>query len=357
MIRPADGVGSIPLIHVPETQSGVIGGVKRCRSVWICPYCGTEISEARRVELRESADIWRLPIEEGGYFAGRLAMATYTVRHSASTPVKSLVQALKAAYRQMKKSANYRRLCDRYGVAGSVTTMELKHSEENGWHPHFHELLYVYGWFDIVGFERELRRLWEVACAKFNLSMNHYGLHLTDCDQEIIEYITKYRQEPAWTESEELSKWHLKVGATGQRREFSKHYTPFQLLRFALEGDERAGVLFQEYAAAVYGKAQMRWKTGFRQFLGLQQEKTDEAIIDEHEHKGLLMTQLDVGQEWAVIVGNDAVPELKDVLAIGSMQALCDFLGQFEIMRDPDVLPKVIDLAERKKRRAAQSVS
>jgi hypothetical protein len=347
MIQPIDGVGSIPLIHVPETQSGVIGGVKRCRSVWTCPYCATEISEGRREECREAADKWRALKEKGG-FGGRLVLVTYTVRHKATTPVKWLVEQLRAAYRKMKQSGNYRRLCDAYGVAGSVTTMELKHGDENGWHPHFHELLFVPSEFILSNFDEGLRHLWEMATAKFGLSVNEFGLHLEDCDQKIADYITKVGYEPAWTEVEEMSKWHLKTGESAQRLPH-EHYTPFELLRFAMEGDERAGELFIEYAGATYRKSQMRWKTGFREFLGLEKEKDEEDFINEHIKEGVVMTELNINEEWPIIVGNDVVPELKDILATGNMESLCEFLGMFGIERSPAIQPHVIDLDERRK--------
>lgn len=344
MHKVVDGAATVSGIYVPATQSGVLAGVKRCKSVWACPLCASQITEKRRAELHEGLHAWR----NSETFNGRVVMLTYTFRHDAQMPLRWMVAALNKAFRAMKQPGSYGRLLERYGVAGSVAAREVKHSMLHGWHPHIHELLFVPAGVDIVALERELRAMWETAAAKVGLSMNQHGFKLDDCDQHVADYVAKYGTEPAWTEAEELSKWHLKRRGSSVRQP-DEHYTPFQLLRFYHEGDEEAGKLFAEYAVAFYRRAQIRWKPGFREYLGLREEKTDEACVTEHEEVGQVLVVLDAFQEWPLITGNDAVGEFVAVLATGDMALVCAFLDAFGIYRDPNQAPYLIDLKQRKK--------
>ena len=341
MHKVVDGMGTVTGIHVPATGSGVLAGVKRCRSVWVCPLCASQITERRRVELHEALEVWRTR------FGGRVVMCTYTFRHHERMSLQWMIARLNEAFRAMKKPGSYGRLLERHGIVGSVAARETKHSMVNGHHPHIHELLFVPQNVDVALLELELRAAWEAAAAKCGLSMNQHGFSLDDCDQHAADYVAKFGHEPAWTEAEEISKWHVKKrGSTTRQPE--EHYTPFQLLRFSLEGDEEAGTLFVEYAQAFYGRAQIRWKPGFREFLGLSKEKTDDELIEEHEEVGEVMVVLHATEEWPVIVGNDAVGDFVQVLATGDMVALCDFLGAFGIERDPEQAPYLIDMKKRK---------
>jgi len=332
MHRICDGVGTVTGIHVPATGSGVIAGVVRCRSAWVCPICASQITETRRRELADALATWR------DRFDGRVVMCTYTFQHHALMPLRGMIERLNTAFRAMKQGGAYGRLLKRYGIAGSVAAREVKHSQINGWHPHIHELLFAAKDADVGALECELRHAWEVAAAAVGLTMNQHGFKLDDCDQRIADYVAKWGHEPAWTEAEEISKGYVKVRGTTQR-DPEGHYTPFQLLRFAHEGDTDAAALFVEYAHATYRRAQIRWKKGFRQFLGLVEEKTDDQAIEEHEELGQVMVCLNASTEWPIIVGNDAVGELVAVLAMGDMQALCAFLEGFGIYRDPAVAP------------------
>lgn len=345
MHKVVDGASSVMGIHVPATHSGVLAGLKRCRSTWVCPICASQITEIRRNELHEALAIWRNP--EG--FNGRVVMLTYTFRHHARMPLKWMVSQLNEAFRDMKKSGAYGRMLKRYGIAGSVAAREAKYGEA-GWHPHIHELLFLPRSADVKALSDELREMWMAAAAKFGLSMNRYGFQLDDCDEHVAEYIAKFGHDPAWSEAEEISKWHLKVRGSVVR-EPGQHYTPFQLLRFSLEGDEEAGALFIEYAEAFYRRAQIRWKPGFRQALGLNQEKTDDECIEDSEQLGEVMVTLDAQTEWPIIAGSDAVGEFVAALATGEMAVVCAFLAELGIERDAGALPVVVDLQEAKKRK------
>ncbi|MGH9454434.1 MAG: protein rep [Terriglobia bacterium] len=349
MHTPVDGVSTITGMHVPATKSGVVVGVKRCKSAWVCPVCASQITEVRRRELGEALAAWRNPET----FNGRVVMATYTFRHQAGMLLPWMVDRLNAAFRAMTKTGAYGRLLKRYGLAGSVASRETKHSMANGHHPHIHKLLFVPQDTDIQALECELRAMWETAAARAGLSMNQHGFALDDCDEHIAEYVAKWGHEPAWTEAEETTKWHLKKklrAQDAQGRRADEHYTPFQLLRFAHEGDEEAGKLFVEYAQAFRGRAQLRWSKGFRAFLGLDEEKSDEECL-ETEQIGEVMVVLDVVEEWSAIVANDAVGEFVACLAAGDMARLCAFLGLLGIYRDVGE-PLRIDLKNRKRRRA-----
>jgi hypothetical protein len=353
MHETVEGVGTVNGIYVPATGSGVVTGVKRCKSATTCPVCCSHITEIRRKELAEGIAVWRSEA-----FNGRVVMATYTFRHDSRMPQKWMVERLNEAFRAMKKSAGYDRLLKRYGVKGlygTVAAREVKFGK-NGAHPHIHELLFIAGDADVKGLEQELRVRWEEAAAKVGLSMNSHGFKLDDCDEHVAQYVAKYDREPAWTETEEITKGHLKQSGEATRQ-VDGHYTPFQLLRFAMEGDEEAGLLFVEYAQAMKGKSLIRWKPGFREAIGLEKEKTDAGCIEEKQQQGELMVQLDAGAEWPIIVGNDAVGEFVEVLATGDMRKLCEFLEGFGIIRDSGESSVLVDLKDIWKKKKSKKVA
>ena len=59
-----------------------------------------------------------------------------------------------------------------------------------------------------------------------------------------------------------------------------------------MKDDEQAGVLFQEYGAAMKGKRQLRWSPGLRNYLGLGAEATDEELAQAQDEDGGNFAQL-----------------------------------------------------------------
>ncbi len=258
-----------------------------CGRVWTCPVCASRISEERRRELSLAAGMNDLsPM-----------MVTFTLRHKREDRLDRVLSALLEAVRAFKSGRYWQRIKKEYGVAGSVRSLEVTYSDENGWHPHCHMLLFVYGvslprcsdeQLDKVkvgerppagtadALEYDCRQVWlkNLQAQGFDATWEN-GLTVTSQHDDIQSYIAKFGREPrdlGWTPTHELTKGHLsKKGRLGG-------HTPFQLLEAYGQGNKRAGRLFVEYAQTFKGRNQLVWSRGLRGMLGLD-ENSDEKCL------------------------------------------------------------------------------
>jgi hypothetical protein len=191
-------------------------------------------------------------------------MLTLTVPHSRDNSLEDTLSKLSKAKSKLFKD----------GLAlqneGHITSLEVKYSSENGWHPHLHlivitdkkysehEMKGTLGVnpknFGVLGYEKMIGMQWQKYCKSVGLkepSLKH-GVdlkrgyddkkHSTD---ELIDYILKDDL------SNEMTKSHTKIGKYN-----TDSVTPFQLALLAENEEEHSpfAVLFREYAKAIKGK-------------------------------------------------------------------------------------------------------
>lgn len=316
------GVDAVSVLYAPNTQTAHYGGLVTCGSVWTCPVCAAKITERRRTELAGA-------IVKARAAHLRVVMLTYTFSHHRGDHLPTMLDMMRKAFKRYHSGRAAVALRERFAVVGTVRALEVMHSEVNGWHPHIHELVFLPDDVDVEAFGRACRSAWERAAAAFGLQMNAHGFKLDDCDARIADYLAKFGHEPRWQEDRELTKWHVKKGR-GSARGADEHVTPFGLLDYANQGDERAGALFVEYARAFKGLRQLHWSRGLRELLDMGIEKTDEELIEEQEEEAVVLVQLNHVQ-WRAVVGNDARAELLEVAATGDVDQVRDFLSELGI--------------------------
>ena len=134
------------------------------------------------------------------------------------------------------------------GYLGQIRALEVTHGRKatnNGWHPHFHILMFVTCKADaemLAAWKLRLHERWVAYCKKAGLgapSLEH-GIDLQD-GKHADRYVSK------WGLEDELTKAHLKKGKAGGE-------TPFDLLRAVAEdGCKQAASLFAEFAACFKG--------------------------------------------------------------------------------------------------------
>lgn len=272
--------------------SARFGGVGTCGSVWHCPVCAAKITEQRRHELDLAVTAW---VKHGG----KVELLTLTFPHEADMPLAELMAKFAKALQSFKNSKGYKRITAAAGRAGNIRSLETTWGE-NGWHPHVHELVFLSG--DLSDEDVEaLSELWVKALIKVKLATSaDLGNMLAKVDIErtgargcialtlqdgkyAAEYIAKFGHDSAWGASAEMTKPHSKLGRVG---EFggADHYTPFQLLAWANNGDERAAALFREFAEAFTGKRMLSWSPKLRLLLtGCENELSDEELAAHEE--------------------------------------------------------------------------
>lgn len=325
-------VEAIEVKLAPERRRARYAGLMKCRSVWVCPVCAAYITEQRRQDLTDALNNHRdryLPI-----------MVTLTVRHNKADSLTFLLANMLEAYRSMLKNRFWGVLMEEYGIDGSVRGLECTYGD-HGWHPHQHVLMLVD--MNIVDPKRippqeladslsvQISREWLEALKRKGLNATWaHGVKVT-CDHgEIAEYVTKYGKLPRIKESQ----WTVvhEVTKAPSKRGKAEGKTAFQLLLEYGQGDQEAGRLFVEYAAAFKGRSQLQWSRGLRAKLGLD-EDTSEENDPENEIEWLTMAWLDADQ-WRVILRNDLRAQVLDLALKGDPVALAEWLAKVPGMHE-----------------------
>jgi hypothetical protein len=245
----------------------------------------------------------------------RVLMMTLTSRHEGEDKLRWLLALQKVALdqlrdgkRTLKKILPYRHF---------VRAREVTYGR-SGWHPHYHELLFTEDQRSVPELVPPVFKLWS------NLSVNaglefpdQKAFHLTDCNEVIADYISKFGHAPKWTEAEEVT-----LGFRKSARHVS--LTPWGLLDASYGGDHRAGELWCEYSEAVKQLNQLRCSPGLKAAAGLD-DKTDlEVVTEEGETVREWFANIPtsvwecVRQKWRA--------QLLQVAATGSREGFTDLL-------------------------------
>lgn len=258
--------------------------LQTCGSVWHCPVCAAKISERRRADLEAVTALHKAA-------GGGLALLTLTNSHSRADRLADLLQAQEQALRRFWADRASRRLFERLGVVGLVRAVEVTHGKANGWHPHYHILLFLDSPRSVAQLEAirlDLAQRWQDCCRAA-------GLPLPDlehgADIRGAEWAARYASK--WGLEQEVTKGHVKKGR-GDRA------TPWDLLRRALVGDQWAGALFQEFAQAFKGKRQLFWSAGLKDRYPV--EDADDSTLAAQVEDSAVMLGAFSAHQWRCIV-------------------------------------------------------
>ena len=254
--------------------------VQRCGSIWTCPVCAKQITEKRREELKQGVKTWQ------DRFQGGILLLTLTNSHSASHSLKSLIAGQKKALGYFFGDRKGKFLLDDcLGREYQVRAFEVTHGS-NGWHPHYHILIFTNGqpFENFFELKQELSKHWINCCSKAKLplpSLSH-GLDIRD-GSYAEQYVSK------WGIEDEVTKGHTKKGRNGG-------YTPFDLLNMSIQDEEIYGKkpskLWQEFAIAMKGARQLEWGRGLKKYLEIE-EKTDEELAEETDKASITLTPVE----------------------------------------------------------------
>jgi hypothetical protein len=246
---------------------------------------------------------------------GQVIMITQTVPHYINQSLKKVLHAANDARRRFRNRKSWKRLAQRIGLAGTVRALEVTHGK-NGWHVHFHELLFLPSNFNenLDDLQAELLKMWKSAVTSAGLSEpDNHGIKVNSGIQA-GDYVSK------WGFDAEMTKAHIKKSIDRE-----KGRTPFDLLRDYGAGDEQAGKLFREYAKCFKGKRQLVWSKGLRDMLALGEEKTDEQLAEEHTETGELIGTF-TKDEWVKVCRADARADVLEVAFAEGWNAVIDLI-------------------------------
>ena len=261
------------------------GGLVTCGSIWHCPVCAAKIAKRRRADLAQG-------LENAKAQGLHVYLLTQTVRHGAGMSLGRMADCFQDARRRFRNRQAWRAFKARDGFALTVCSKEVTCGGENGWHYHAHELLFTRQPLTAKD-EATLKAAWVKA-----LKTAFPGMKATKADLE--HGLTIQGGENA---GDYVSKWGLEHELAGAGKAGRDgNLTPWGLLALAADGCEEAGMLFQEYAAAMRGRQHLKWDKGLREALGLGAMGTDEELAAEAEGEPEEVLATIDAPAWATIV-------------------------------------------------------
>ena len=262
----------------PVREKAHYGNLVRCGSIWVCPVCSAQISEKRKIELKKAIDNYR---KEGGH----VYLLTLTNRHNYGDNLTALLDGQRKALKYFWGDRNTKEKLKQLGKFGHIIATEVTYGV-NGWHPHYHILLFMSKPLDFASFRDFFGAAWVHCCAKSGLKSPtlEHGLDIRDGS-----YADKYVSK--WGLEDEMTKGHIKKGKVDG-------LTPFDLLRQSVENPEYEK-LFQQFAVCFKGKRQLFWSRGLKSALGIF-EQSDEELAEETEQTSVELREL-VIEIWHLI--------------------------------------------------------
>ena len=270
----------VTLFYNVEREQANFGNLQRCYSVWNCPICSMTITEGRRTELKQGLSNW---IDAGGH----AYLATFTNSHHRGDNLEQLLTGQKKAFVKFWEKTKVKEMLKRLGYKGRIVATEVTWGEKNGWHPHYHMILFFDHQIDHQGLQTFIALQWQEACIKAGLKAPDL-IHGVDVRNGT--YAAKYVSK--WGLEEEVTKGHLKKGLNGS-------LTPFDLLRGA-SANNHFKTLFKQFADVFKGKQQLVWSKGLKELLGIKQV-TDEELIEETEKTSIEVRELPL-KIWDLIL-------------------------------------------------------
>lgn len=293
-----DGSVKVLVTPTPDGPRAGFKGLMTCGSVWVCPVCSNKIAQVRAQEIADAVDRWHA---SGGF----VVMVTLTMRHHDGQDLADLWGGLSYAWNQASSGQGWRADQDRYGtMIGDkmrvpwVRAVEATHGR-NGWHLHVHALLFLRGDVDADALGKSMFQRWRSGlitkgfaapiATSGGLDVKRIDVTPGGCDpaHALGGYFTKntYSGDSLSVGMEATRGGHKKGRAGGR--------APFQLLESIVlhldDADDptaqrramRDVALWREWERVSKGKRQLTWSRGLRDWLRLDDERSDDDIASE----------------------------------------------------------------------------
>lgn len=263
----------------------------------------------------------------------------------------------------------------KYGILGNIRSFEVRYGV-HGWHPHFHIIIFSEkplpltkrikntsymqpeakqdkAWLSILN-------RWRNLCVKNGLSEpSKYGMDIQQggkadgyitkfgSDNELLE--TRDKKKITWDMADEMTKGNMKTGKKGS-------LTPWDFLDIIKENEDLvissgsgkngdvilkritvndAKDKFLEYARAMYRVNLIKWSKYLRRDLGMNEEKSDQEILEEEEASCDILCHL-TPSEWRFIYFNRDKALLYQLAENGGRKAVALYIYQKMYVGDWD---------------------
>lgn len=294
-----------------EHGTASYAGLQTCGSVWSCPVCAAKIAERRRVEIIHAMDAHK---GQGGL----VSLLTLTTPHQRLDNLGDLLGKQAKALHRFWSDRGTKAVFEAMGVLGQIRALEVTHGrnspQNNGWHPHYHVLVFHCVAGDLEAWGGVLYERWAQCCKRAGLGepSRANGLKLHD-GSKAAAYASK------WGLEDEMTKGHTKKALHGE--------TPFDFLRaFLADGeDKQAAALFREFAETFKGKRQLHWSRGLKALFAVE-EASDEQLANQIEDRAVLLGQITL-EQWRDVLAVEGRRQVLQLAAIGGWYAVEHYLS------------------------------
>lgn len=284
---------SVSVCVTPSFNKAHYAGLVRCGSVWLDPVCSSKIGERRRAELSAA-------VATAKAMGWKVYLMTCTVPHGLGDDIGAMLYQMLNAWRKMTDDRKGKELRKLFDLRGTIRALEVTDGQ-NGFHPHFHVLLFIGSTFSPESVQAGFLPLWQDACVKAGLPCpsDYRGLRVDD-GSWAERYVTK------WGLEDEMVRGHTKTSKG------DKGMTPWDLLRDILKNrSQRSEERFRLYAEAFKGRRQLYWSNGLKAKLGVE-EVTDEDLVAIEEESAYVLAELTEDQ-WRAVLATNSEAALLDV--------------------------------------------
>lgn len=312
----------IQVIRSKEYKTASYTGLQTCGSVWACPVCAAKIAERRRVEIQAAMACYKAA-------DGSVNLLTLTTPHQRTDSLRELLQNQATALKYFKQDKTVRNIFRDMGIIGQIRALEVTHGRKsptnNGWHPHYHFLLFgsvhLADPFLREGMADRLHIRWAACCVRAGLGepSRLHGIRLDD-GMKAAKYVSK------WGLEDEMTKGHTKKALHGE--------TPFDFLRSYLANskDKQAGALFKEFAETFKGKRQLHWSAGLKKRFAIG-EVSDEELLNRHEDDAAFLGQISLDQ-WKEVLRDDGRAFVLQLAALHGWVPVAEYLQVMQARHD-----------------------
>lgn len=317
-LRLRQGSKEIQVWQSKEHKTTSYSGLQTCGSVWACPVCSAKIAERRRAEIVAAMAAHKAS-------GGCMNLLTLTAPHQRTDNLSDLLARQALALKKMFADRSVRKVLTEMGVLGQIRALEVTHGRlsdfNNGWHPHYHLLLFCGSGVDLARFDGPQMKDWAVrlylrwaACcegAGLGTPSFAHGLKLDD-GSKAAKYVAK------WGLEDEMTKGHTKKATNGE--------TPFDFLRaYLVDGtDKQAGALFKEFAETFKGKRQLYWSPGLKKRFAIGESSDEELAAQMDDYAAMLGTI--TLEQWCDVLAADGRGTVLMLAANGGWDAVTLYL-------------------------------
>lgn len=341
---PMAGSGLAPIqVHKTlEHNKAFYTGLLACGSVWQCPVCSAKVSERRRVELHSALACAKA-------LGWKVHLVNLTVPHGIGDDLSVIRSLQQKALQRMSSGKNrLKDVFERQGIEfhGYIRAYEITHGKQNGFHPHFHILLFTSQNVTHGQVQEIYGNAWRKNCVSVGLpepSLTHGCV--VKGGSKASKYVAKFGLEDElpnakkWGFADELTKANTKITKR-------KGKTPFGLLRAVLDNDDPdypadyAAGLFRVYAKCMSGARQLYWSNGLRAKLAMSPEMTDEQVAEKITDESAVHLASITPEQWRSIRRAKAESKILDVAEFNELLVMSvvesyhekyqvrDFLGE-----------------------------